>query len=143
MYNFFTSIKLENDNLIIKGTSHSFGVGFGINDNVERKLIFENTTDFSKYEYDLGSITNGDYVVSLVVSDNLDKTRAWYNKTIDIKALPAGNYVLYIQNKVNNTSYYGEIIDVAYTDFKNINSNSYQFKRNNDIRLRLELKVNR
>ena len=143
MYNFFTSIKLENDNLIIKGTSHSFGVGFGINDNVERKLILENTIDFSKYEYDLGSITNGDYVVSLVVSDNLDKTRAWYNKTIDIKALPAGNYVLYIQNNVNNTSYYGEIIDVAYTDFKNVNNNIYQFKRNNDIRLRLELKVNR
>ena len=143
MYNFFTNIKLDNNNLTIKGTSHSYGVNFGVNDNVERKLILENTSNFSKYEFDLGSITNGDYVVSLVVSDNLDKTRAWYNKVVDISSLPNGNYVLYIQNKVNNTSYYGEIIDVGYTDFKNINNSIYQFKRNDNIRLRLELKVSR
>ena len=143
MYNLFTEINLEDSNLFLKGTSHSYGVSFGTNDNVERKLIFENTADFSRYEFDLGSITNGDYVVSLPVSDNLDKTKAWYRNTIDISSLPSGNYVLYIKNKVDNTTYYGEIIDVAYTDFTKINNNNYRLKRNDDIRLRLEITVNK
>ncbi len=141
MYNFFTNLTLNNNDLSIKGTSHSYGVSFGINDNVERKLIFENITTFKRYEYDLGSITNGDYQVTLAVTDNLDKTRSWYNKTINIENLETGNYVVYIKNIVNGKSYYGEIIDASYTDFTNINSNKYIFKRNNDIRLRLELSV--
>lgn len=143
MYNFFTNINLDNDNLTVKGTSHSYGVSFSINDNVERKLIFENTTDFSRYEFDLGSITNGDYQVTLAVSDNLDKIKAWYNKTIDISSVPSGNYVLYIKNIVNDKSYYGEIIDASYTDFTKINNSKYIFKRNDDIRLRIELTVNK
>ncbi len=143
MYNFFTNIKLEDNNLTIKGTSHSYGVSFGINDNVTRKLILENTKDFTRYEFDLGSITNGDYQVTLAVSDNLDKTRSWYNKTIDLSSVPTGNYVLYIENTVNDVSYYGEIIDASYTDFTMINNNSYQFSRNDNIRLRLELTVNK
>lgn len=141
MYNFFTNISLDNNNLTIKGTSHSYGVSFGINDNVERKLILENTTAFSRYEFDLGSITDGDYVVTLAVSDNLDKTRSWYNKTIDLSSVPAGNYVLYIKNTVNNKSYYGEIIDASYTDFSKINNSNYSFIRNDNIRLRLELSI--
>ena len=143
MYNFFTNLSLSNNNLTIKGTSHSYGVSFGINDNVERKLIIENTNNFTRYEYDLGSITNGDYQVTLAVSDNLDKTRAWYNKTIDISNIPTGNYILYIKNTVNNKSYYGEIIDASYTDFTKINNNNYKFNRNDNIRLRLELTVNK
>lgn len=141
MYNFITNISLNNSSLSLRGTSHSFGVSFGANDQVERKLIFENTTDFTKYEYDLGSITNGDYQVTLAVSDNLDKTKAWYDKTINIENLPTGNYVLYIENTVNNASYYGEIIDASYTDFSKINNDKYKFSRNDNIRLRLELTV--
>ena len=141
MYNFFNTLKIDGTKLTMKGTSHSFGMSFAEKDEVERKLIFENTSNFERFEYDLGSITNGDYKVTLSVSDNKDKTRAWYNKTIDISNLPKGNYVLYIKNTVNDISYYGEIIDVAYTDFKTINSDKYIFSRNDNIRLRLELTV--
>ena len=143
MYNFFTELKLDNNNLTIKGTSHSFGVSFAPVDNVSRKLIFENTTDYKRYEFDLGSITNGDYQVTLAVPDNLDKTKAWYHKTIDISSIPKGNYVLYIENIVNNNSYFGEIIDASYTDFSKINNNTYKFTRNDDIRLRMELSINK
>ncbi len=139
MYNFFTELKLSNDNLTLKGTSHSYGISLSTKDIVDRKLIFENTSDFSKYEFDLGSSTNGDYQVSLAVSDNLDKTRAWYNKTIDLTTLPKGSYVLYIKNKVNGVTFYGEIIDASYTDFSKINNSNYVFKRNDNLRLRLEL----
>ena len=143
MYNFFTDLKIENDNLTIKGTSHNYGVSLSTKDTVERKIIFENTKDFTKYEFDLGSITNGDYKVTLAVPDNLDKTKAWYNKTIDISTIPEGNYVIYIKNTVNKVSYYGEIIDASYTDFTKINTSKYVFKRNENIRLRLELTVNK
>ena len=141
MYNFFTDMKITDNKLTIKGTSHSVGVSFGNNDNISRKLILENTSTFERYEYEIGSINNGDYEVTLVVSDNKDKTRAWYNSTIDLSNVSKGNYVVYIKNTVNGESLYGELIDVAFTDFSKINSSKYNFKRNDNARLRVELEV--
>ena len=141
MYNFFNTISMDNNNLSIKGTSHSVMISLGENDNVERKLILENKVTFERFEFDLGSITNGDYPITLAVSDNCDKTRAWYNKTVDLSSVTSGDYVIYIKNTVNGVSSYGELIDVAYTDFTKINTNKYIFSRNDDLRLRVELKV--
>ena len=143
MYNYFNEIKLDNNKLTLKGTSHNYGVSYSINDNVERKIIFENQENFLKYEFDLGSITNGDYPITLSVSDNLDKTKAWFNKEIDLSSIPTGKYTIYIMNNVNNTRYYGELIDVMYTDFSKINNSNYVLSRNDNIRLRMELEVNK
>ena len=141
MYNFFNEIKLDNKNLLIKGTSHNVGINFGEKDSVVRQIVFENKETFDRYSFDLGSITTGDYPITLAVSDNCDKLKAWYNKVINIETIPKGNYVVYILNDVNGVKYHGELIDVMYTDFKTINNNKYQFVRNDDIRLRLELTV--
>ena len=141
MYNFFNEISLDDTKLSIKGTSHNYGVSLGINDKVERKIVFENQDNYNVIEKDLGSITNGDYKISLAVSDNLDKTRAWYNNTIDLSDITKGNYTIYIKNTVNNITYYGELIDVAYTDFSKINNAKFELSRNDNIRLRLELTV--
>ena len=141
MYNFFNDIKLDGSKLTIKGTSHNVGVSFSVNDNVQRKLVFENNKTFERFSFDIDSITNGDYPITLAVSDNCDKTRAWYNKTIDISSIPKGDYAIYIVNNVNNKAYHGELIDIMYTDFTSINTNKYQFSRNDDQRLRLELSV--
>ena len=141
MYNFFNNISLKNNQLTIKGTSHNVKVSFGEKDQVERKLILEDKMDFKRYELDLGSISNGDYPITLAVSDNCDKTKAWYNKTVDLSNVPKGDYVLYIKNIVNGKAYYGELIDVAYTDFSKINSSKYVLSRNDDLRLRVEIKV--
>lgn len=139
MYNFFNEISINSHNLTIKGTSHNVGVSYGEKENVVRKLVLENKINFTRYEFDLGSITNGDYPITLAVSDNCDKTRAWYKNTIDLSIVPNGEYVLYIKNTVDDSSYYGEIIDVAYTDFSKINNEHYDFIRNDKQRLRLEL----
>lgn len=139
MYNFFTEFSLKNNELTIKGTSHSVGVDFGIKKEVKRELVFENIENFERFSYDLGSITNGDYKITLAVSDDCDKTRAWYHNTISLEALPKGNYALYIKNTVDGKSYYGELIDIAYTDFSKINNSSFKFSRNDDRRLRVEL----
>ncbi len=141
MYNFFTSIKLENNNLSLRGTSHNVGVSLGLDDSVERKLVLENKETFKYYEFDLGSITSGDYTVTLPVSDNCDKTKAWYDNTVDLSTVENGQYTLYIKNTVNGITYFGELIDVSYTDFTKINNDNYILKRNDNIRLRLELEV--
>lgn len=139
MYNFFSEFSLNNNELTLKGTSHSVGVDFGINKNVKRELVFENIETFERYKFDLGSITNGDYKITLAVSDNCDKTRAWFNKKINLESLPKGKYALYIKNTVDGKSYHGELIDIAYTDFSQINNSKYKFSRNDDLRLRVEL----
>lgn len=143
MYNFFDQIKIDNNKLSIRGTSHNIGVNLGIKDDVERTIVLENIETFQRYEFNLGSITNGDYPIKLAVPDNLDKTRAWYDNTFDLSNVLNGQYAFYIKNKVNNKTFYGEIIDVAYTDFSSINNKNYVLRRNDDIRLRLELVVNK
>ena len=141
MYNFFNEIKLDGSKLIIKGTSHNVGISLAKNDTVKRQIVFEEKETFERYTFDLDSITNGDYPITLAVSDNCDKTRAWYNKTIDISSIPKGNYAIYIVNDAGGSKYHGELIDVAYTDFSGINNTKYNFSRNDDLRLRLELSV--
>lgn len=141
MYNFFNEISLNDNKLSIKGTSHNYGVSLSKDDNVERKIVFENQETYELFERDLGSIIDGDYPITLAVSDNLDKTRAWYKNTIDLSGLSKGIYTVYIKNTVNNITYYGELIDVAYTDFSKINNAKYELNRNDNLRLRLELIV--
>ena len=141
MYNFFNEISIDDNKLNIKGTSHNYGVSLSVDDSVDRKIIFENQETFEVTERDLGSITDGDYPISLAVSDNLDKTRAWYKNIVNLEGLTKGTYTIYIKNTVNNIAYFGEITDVAYTDFSKINNAKYELKRNDNVRLRLELIV--
>lgn len=140
-YNFFNEISIKDNKLNLFGTSHSAYVSYSKNDNVKRELILENTNTFERFIYDLGYIDNGPYKVELPVSDNKDKTRAWFKKEIDLSKLAKGNYALYIKTSSNNKTYYGELIDIAYTDFKNINTNKYELKRVDEKRLRVELTV--
>lgn len=141
MYNFFNSMVLNNNNLYIKGTSHNVGIDYGPDKNVTREIIFENVSTFARYTYNLGSITNGDYVITLRVSDGKDKTRAWYESNLDLSTLPQGRYAIYIKTSVGDFSSYGELIDAAYTDFSKISTSKYEFIRNENTRLRVELDI--
>ncbi len=140
-YNFFNELKLNNNTLSITGTSHSANVSYSKNDTVKREIIFENIRTYEKFSYELGYIDNGPYKVELAVSDNKDKTRAWFKKEIDLSKLTSGTYAIYIKTSSNNKTYYGELIDIAYTDFKSINTSKYEFKRIDQKRLRVELTV--
>ncbi len=141
MYNFFNELKITNDTLSITGTSHNVGVSYSKKDKVEREIIFENISTYQRYIYNLSYIDNGPYQVKLAVSDNKDKTRAWFKKTINISNLPKGTYAIYLKTTSNSKSYYGELVDVAYTDFSKINTNKYELKRVDSKRLRVELTV--
>ena len=141
MYNFFNEIAIKDNNLTITGTSHNIGVSYSKKDDVKREIVFENKNDFTRYSFSLGYIENGPYQITLAVSDNKDKTRAWFKKTISLESLKKGEYAIYIKTTVNNKSYYGELVDIAYTDFSNINTEKYQFRRIDEKRLRIELTI--
>ena len=140
-YNFFNEISINDNNLSILGTSHSINVNYSKNDNIKRELIFENKDNYQIISYDIGYIDNGPYKIELPVSDKKDKTRAWFNSNIDLSKLTKGTYIIYIKTTSNNNTYYGELIDISYTDFSKINTNKYILQRNDNDRLRLELKV--
>ena len=139
MYNYFNELKLDGDNLTITGTSHSIGINYSKNDEVKREIIFENLENYERTSYDLSYIDNGPYKIELPVSDNKDKTRAWFSKTINLEDLKKGKYSIIIKTTSNNKTYYGELTDIAYTDFSNINTNNYKFSRSDEKRLRIEL----
>ena len=63
---------------------------------VTRNIVFEEKTTYKKYTKALDSITNGNYQVFLPVDDKLDKTKAWFDKKIDISDIPVGEYVICI-----------------------------------------------
>ena len=140
-YNFFNEISLKNNTLKILGTSHSINTSYSKEDKIKRQLIFENKETLERTSYNIGYIDDGPYTVELPVSDNMDKTRVWFRKSIDLSKLSSGSYVIYVKTTSNDKTYYGELIDVAYTDFSKINSDKYQFERINNLRMRLELNV--
>ena len=143
MYNYITNIKYENG-LYIKGTSINVNVSYKTDAEVERYIIFENTTTHERHSYKMKNST-GDYLVNLAVPDNCDKKYAWFEVNIpksEIDTFTKGKYLIYISGKVNNETFYGELEDVAYTDFTNINKSlGHDITRNENLRFRLELNV--
>ena len=145
MYNQVYSINFNNNILSIKGTSHNVKGDYSTKQNVERWIYVENVeTKKIVLQQSIGSITNGPYKVSLRVSDNLDKTRAWYDAKIDISSLEKGKYVIYIRTKTGNIDDYGELSDALYQkldDSTVVNGKTYKISRNDNARYRIEITV--
>lgn len=143
MINQYQSISLENGLLKLYGSSFNVGGNYNTSVNVERSIIFENTTTYERYKFDLGYIDNGEYKITLLVPDNLDKTRAWFNRSIDISNLNKGTYAIYIETKTNVEDY-GELNDIfqrEITSTMSYNNKTYSIKINENQRFRLELEV--
>lgn len=143
MFNQYQDIELKDGKLNISGSSFNVGGNYSKETNVSRKIIFENIKTYERFEYDLGYIDNGEYAITLVVPDNLDKTRAWFKNSIDLSGLDVGTYAIYIYTQ-SNVSDYGELNDVFLRDINSnmtINGKKYSIKVNKDQRFRLELEV--
>lgn len=143
-YDVWRSLEFVDDKLHLMGATYSYGMNLAKDKEVTRKIIFENKDTYETYEYDLGSITNGLYNVALPVSDNLDKTRAWYDATIDISNIPKGEYRLYITTTANLTDYseFTDNLGRSLSDKKaTIAGKNYQFNLNTKVGNIIELKV--
>ena len=144
MYNTFTKLEFLENNLHIRGTSHNVGVGYSQGTNVERSIILENISTYQRFSYNVGSITNGDYKVNLRVSDGFDKTRAWFDTSIDISNLPKGIYAIYIKTKGDGGEDYGELNDLLYTNINQkttISGKNVYLRRIDNKRFRIELVI--
>ena len=81
----------------------------------------------------------GDYVIG--VENNESSYINLKQGKIDNNTLDGSTRNGYTDVTVNNITYYGELLDVAYTDFSKINNAKYELNRNDNLRLRLELTV--
>lgn len=143
MFNQYQDIELKEGKLYITGSSFNVGGNYSKDTSVERTIVFENTTTFERIEYDLGYIDNGEYPITLIVPDNLDKTRAWFKNTIDLSELQVGTYAIYIHTKSNVDDAF-ELNDIFLRDINStttINDKTYSININKDSRFRLELIV--
>jgi Beta- N-acetylglucosaminidase len=144
-YSMFEELDFTNDNkLHIMAAAYSVGIDMGVNANVTRKIIFENTKTFEKFEFDGSYIDNGPFEMKLLTTDGFGKTRAWFNKDLDISSIPKGNYAIYIASS-SNKSDYGEFTEILLrpitTKQITISGKKYSLKVNNKERFRIELNV--
>ena len=139
MFNQYESINIEDGKLNIYGSSFNVGGNYSKDKEIKRSIVFENTKTYERYEYDLGYIDNGEYVITLIVPDKLDKTRAWFKNNIDLKELEKGTYAIYIKTE-SNVIDYGELNDIFERTIT-LKDNNYSLKVNKNQRFRLELEV--
>lgn len=143
-YTQFRTFEGIDNKLHLKGTSYSIGMDLSATKDVKRQIVFENQIDYKTYSYDLGSITDGMYTVGTTLGDNLDKTRAWFDKTIDLSEIPTGKYTIYITTQ-SNVSDYSELEELLQRDLSKViikaNSKEYSFKVNMAQRYRVEMTV--
>lgn len=130
--------------LHIRGNAYSYGMNLSPTSTVKRYLIFENKDTYQSVVREIGSITDGDHKAVLPVSDNLDKTRAWFDATIDVSDMEEGEYVLYIATSANindmnkMTEKLGRSLDkVKLTMY----GKKYSFTINKNFGNRIEMKV--
>lgn len=146
MYNQVYSIKLNGTKLNLEASSHNVQGNYASNQTIERYVMFENvdTLEIAK-TVNVGAITNGPYKVNLKVSDGYDKTKVWYNTSIDLADLPKGTYSVIVRTKAGAIDDYGELYDVLYKNDINqsqtIGDKKITITRHNELRYRIEITV--
>ena len=143
MYNYISEVKNSNG-LYLKGTSNNIGLSYKNANDIKRSIVLENKETFKRYTFDT-KVTSGDYLISPAVIDNCDKKYAWFEVTIpklELEKLDKGTYIIYVMETVKNETYYGEIKDLSYQEYTDINKAlNIDLKMNEDRRMRLELTV--
>ena len=112
MFNIYYDMDFSDGELNILGASYNVGGNYASSVDVTRTLTLENTETFTRYTYGIGSITDGPVPITLRVSDGKDKTRSWYDASINLKDLEAGRYAILIRTDDGNINDYGELTDI-------------------------------
>lgn len=139
----YSSISFEGTELKIRGFAHNVGGNYGLAAPVSRSIILENTSTFQTLKQPITTITNGDYIISLRVPDGYDKTKAWFEGSIDIRNLEKGIYVIYICNEanINDFAELNDIFGKAINAKTTVDGKQYSLRINADLRYRIELVV--
>ena len=141
----YLNIGLDRNKLNIRGYAFNVGGDYSPSSDVSRIIVLENVETFERFYYDVGSITNGDYKITLRVPDNKDKTRSWFDSSMDLSLLPKGTYTInVITTAGNGLKDYGELTDPFYKKLNVTSTDSgktYSLVLNEEIRTRIELIV--
>ena len=143
MINSYKSLSLEGSTLKITGTSYNIGEDYNSNAAVKRNVIFENIKTYERYIFDVGSIVGSE--IALNVSDGFSKVRGWFDGSINLKSLPLGEYIIYVQTISGKTNDFGELNDIFIKNLSNLtttfDSKKVTFKLNLEKRFRIEMKI--
>ena len=143
MINSYKTIEIKESKMTIKGTSYNIGTSYATKDSVMRNIIFENVQTKERFTFDIGSIVGLD--IPLNVNDGFTRERGWFNSTVDIKSLPVGDYIIYIQTISGNTNDFGELNDIFLKDLSGItgtfDSKKVTFTLNQNKRFRIEMHI--
>ena len=141
----YTKLSMTDNTLYIRGTAFNITGSYASNEEVERTIVLENTTTFERYEFNVGAITTGDGKVTLRVDDGKDKTKAWFDASLDLSSLSKGTYAIYVHTiSGNNIDDYGELADSFIRDLNvtsTYNGYTYSLVLNKDKRYRIELVI--
>lgn len=143
MINQYHEIELSNGKLNLSGSSFNIGGDYSTSKTITRSIVLENTETYNRYSYDIGYIDNGAYAITLIVPDDLDKTRAWFSNSIDISSLEAGTYAIYIKT-TSNIEDYDELNDIFSRNISTTmtyNNKTYTLQVNENQRFRIELTI--
>ncbi len=100
-------LKEDNGNLIIKGYNTIQGMNNNLENSIDYEIIFENQNTGKEFIQKLERITNKDEITLPIISnDGYDYEYSWFKGQIDINAIPAGDYTVYI--KSISADYYSE-----------------------------------
>ncbi|MCI9234241.1 MAG: hypothetical protein HFH08_06620 [Bacilli bacterium] len=139
----YSNISFEGTQLKIKGFAHNVNGDYAVNASIGRTIILENIDTYDINSTPALTITNGDYPISLRVSDGFDKTKAWFEASIDIASLEKGTYIIYVANSAN-ISDFAELNDIfgkTITATTTLNGKNYSLRVNTEARYRIELVV--
>jgi beta-N-acetylglucosaminidase len=151
MFNAYKRLELINNNnralLDIRGFSFNVMGDYGLNQNVNRQIVFENIKTYERISKNLGYVDNanvGINRITLRVPDGKDKTRAWFDNQINLDDLSIGRYSIYIRTKAGSIDDFGELNDITFRNFAKsitVNNKVYTITTNNQKRGRIELVV--
>lgn len=139
----YSKISFEGNNLKIRGFAHNVSGDYAPKASVSRTIILENNKTYQTKKNAISTITSGDYAISLRVSDGFDKTKAWFEGSIDISTLEKGSYTIYISNSanINDFAELNDIFNKPISEKTEINGKKYSLKINENERYRVELIV--
>ena len=140
MVNEFETMEFQNNKLHIQGYSYNYKGLYKEQLGITRKIIFENTDNYTQYIMDLGC-AEGPY--ELKTKDNLDKKYAWYEQELDLSSLTPGKYSIQVYTKTSNATNYDELTDISKRLNKQaiINNKKYSVSVNRERNNRIELTI--
>ncbi|MBR3198989.1 MAG: DUF5011 domain-containing protein [Bacilli bacterium] len=124
---YLEELKFDNK-FTIKGYLIQKGISNSLNDDIKFSVIFKNVLDDSEYKVAIDRwLENTPYDLS----DNNDYSGAWFNGSIDLSSLPAGDYDVYMLSEIDNyyaKELFNNIMNSPFSHRGVINEKSYTFR---------------